>query len=78
MKRLLVIPLFLAVVGCQPQSKYPSKLQARQACDDWVEQGKSGDGEYRGCNEEMETNQILGVTWTDDEPRDKVARHFRY
>ena len=76
MKRLLVIPLFLAVVGCQLQSKYSSKLQAAQACDDWEEQENGG--EYRSCEEEMETNQILGVIFTDEDDRDKVAKHFRY
>ena len=76
MKRLLVIPLFLAVVGCQPQPKYPSKFQAAQACDDWDKQENRG--EYRSCEVERETNQILGLIFTNGDDRDKVAKHFRY
>ena len=76
MKHFAIIPLLLVVLGCQPQSKYPSKLQAEQSCEDWGER-VSGE-EYRRCDVEMETNQILGVTYTDDNPRDRVVKHFRH
>ena len=75
MKQLAIIPLLLVVLGCS-QSKYPSKLQAEQSCEDWGE--RASEEEYRRCDVEMETNQILGVTYTDNNPRDRVVKHFRY
>ena len=76
MKKLLVILLLLAVIGCQLQSKYPSKMQAEQACEDWTEKEK--EYEHRRCQVENVTNQILGVQWTDSDEQDKVVKHFHY
>ena len=74
MKKLLVIPLLLAVVGCQqesPESKYPSRYQAEKACFDWMDKEKVG-VEYRTCENEKETRQVLGIM---DE---KVIKQYRY
>tara|TARA_B100000073_G_scaffold326909_1_gene312038 strand:+ start:396 stop:632 length:237 start_codon:yes stop_codon:yes gene_type:complete len=78
MKRLVLIPLLLAVAGCHPQPKYQSKMQAEQACKDWEEKDYR-DMIYRRCREEKVTNQILGVqSPVSDDSEVKVVRHFRY
>tara|TARA_Y100000746_G_scaffold230706_1_gene242805 strand:- start:89 stop:307 length:219 start_codon:yes stop_codon:yes gene_type:complete len=72
MKKLLVIPLLLAVAGCLPASKYASKFEADDACEEW-RRIEAGD---RNCIEEDETNQILGEQWSNRET--KIVKYFRY
>jgi|TARA_B100001121_G_C18644007_1_gene600709 hypothetical protein len=55
MKNLLAIPLLLGAVGCQSPSKYPSKYEAKDACEDWdnkyyrtyLRGGKSDESDFR-------------------------------
>tara|TARA_B100000482_G_scaffold58405_1_gene40323 strand:- start:1089 stop:1325 length:237 start_codon:yes stop_codon:yes gene_type:complete len=78
MKKLLVIPLLLAVVGCQPVSKYGSKRQAETACRRFeLEEERKGRTVW--CEEEDETRQILAETSIDDPDISyKIIRNFYY
>ena len=71
MKKLSVFLLLLAVVGCQPESKYPSMYEAKDACKEW-----DGGSTSRHCEVEGATNQVLGIDLVDG--KDTVVERFRY
>lgn len=69
---LAALPAVFLLTGCE--RRYPSKMEAINACVDWAEER----GLSRGypCQEEAETQQVLGFDERVDP--DAVAARFRW
>jgi hypothetical protein len=96
---LLLIVLVLGLVGCN--TTYPSLRQAKTACREWESDEKTvtwtvnprwsnpnRERTSRRCEEESETNQVLGLinqviedgdfVGKENEGKFKVVKNFRY
>ncbi len=76
MKKLLALPLLLEMIGCNQQSRYPSKYQAKDACEEW-----DGTDLDRHCEEENVPNQVLVIALVEDIDGGRslqVVKDFRF
>tara|TARA_B100000700_G_scaffold215670_1_gene237059 strand:+ start:1033 stop:1257 length:225 start_codon:yes stop_codon:yes gene_type:complete len=74
MKRLLLFPLVLILTSCG----YGSLYEARNACNDWARDRNGSTYDfYYDCEEEQQTNQVLGYQ-ENNALEVKVLKRFRY
>lgn len=66
--KILFVPLVMVLSACEArnESRYESRFEAQQSCEDWISKGGTwyhknhGGTSVRYCVEDRETKQILG------------------